>query len=176
VQRASSTCSSQWSEGSARRARSEFCGAPRDRASQGTPPAGRTINRPWLDCAAGETGSLRDLQERVNDLGGCEFAASGLTPNAAEAGQFLVLLREVLAGRRLHLQLEYACHWPTQPRWLMVRVSRIEASEPPRPVVAHEEVPALKLVQEELPMAATTDEPTAVAHRRRFMQALGAEF
>jgi diguanylate cyclase (GGDEF)-like protein/PAS domain S-box-containing protein len=135
-----------------------------------------TVNRAWLDFAAGNGGSLRDLQEGANYLDVCEFAASGSTPDAAEAGQFLVLLREVLAGRRLHFQLEYPCHSPTQQRWFMVRVSRIEASDPPRYVLAHDDVTALKLAQEALRMLATTDELTGVANRRSFMQALGVEF
>lgn len=135
-----------------------------------------TVNRAWLDFAAGNGGSLGDLQEGANYLGVCEFAASMSTPDAAEAGQFLVLLREVLAGHRTHFQLEYPCHSPSEQRWFMVRVSRIEASDPPRYVVAHDDVTALKLAQEALSMLATTDELTGVANRRSFMQALGVEF
>jgi diguanylate cyclase (GGDEF)-like protein/PAS domain S-box-containing protein len=135
-----------------------------------------TVNRAWLDFAAGNGGSLGDLQEGANYLGVCEFAASRSTPDAAEAEQFLVLLREVLAGQRLHFQLEYPCHSPTEKRWFMVRVSCIEASDPPRYVVAHDDVTALKLAQEALRMLATTDELTSVANRRSFMQALGVEF
>jgi len=135
-----------------------------------------TVNRAWLDFAAGNGGSLSDLQEGASYLGVCEFAASVSTPDAADAGQFLVLLRDVLAGRRQHFQLEYPCHSPTEKRWFMVRVSRIEASDPPRYVVAHDDVTALKLAQEALRMLATTDELTGVANRRSFMEALGIEF
>jgi len=71
---------------------------------------------------------------------------------------------------------QYPCRSPTQQRWFMVRVSRIEASDPPRYVVAHDDVTALKLAQEALRMLATTDELTGVANRRSFMQALGVEF
>ena len=135
-----------------------------------------TVNRAWLDFAAGNGGSLSDLQEGASYLGVCEFAASVSTPDAAEAGQFLVLLRDVLAGRRQHFQLEYPCHSPTEKRWFIVRVSHIEASDPPRYVVAHDDVTALKLAQEALRMLATTDELTGVANRRSFMHALGVEF
>jgi diguanylate cyclase (GGDEF)-like protein/PAS domain S-box-containing protein len=135
-----------------------------------------TVNRAWLDFAAGNGGSLGDLQEGANYLSVCEFAASMSTPDAAEAGQFLVLLREVLAGHRTHFQLEYPCHSPSEQRWFMVRVSRMEASDPPRYVVAHDDVTALKLAQQALSMLATTDELTGVANRRSFMQALGVEF
>jgi diguanylate cyclase (GGDEF)-like protein/PAS domain S-box-containing protein len=135
-----------------------------------------TVNRAWLDFAAGNGGSLGELQEGANYLGVCELAASMSTPDAAEAGQFLVLLREVLEGQRLHFQLEYPCHSPTEKRWFMVRVSRIEASDPPHYVLAHDDVTALKLAQEALRTLATTDELTGVANRRSFMQALGVEF
>jgi diguanylate cyclase (GGDEF)-like protein/PAS domain S-box-containing protein len=135
-----------------------------------------TVNRAWLDFAAGNGGSLGELQEGANYLGVCEVASSMSTPDAAEAAQFLVLLREVLAGRQMHFQLEYPCHSLTEKRWFMVRVSRIEASAPPRYVVAHDDVTALKLAQEALRMLATTDELTGVANRRSFMQALGVEF
>lgn len=135
-----------------------------------------TVNRAWLDFAVGNGGSLGELREGANYLGVCEIAAPMSTPDAAEAGQFLVLLREVLAGHRTHFQLEYPCHSPSEQRWFMVRVSRIEASDPPRCVVAHDDVTALKLAQKALIMQATTDELTGVANRRSFMQALGVEF
>jgi len=137
-----------------------------------------TVNRSWLDFAARNGGSLGELREGANYLGVCEVAASMSmsTPDAAEAGQFLVLLRDVLAGHRTHFQFEYSCHSPFEQRWFMVRVSRIEASDPPRYVVAHDNVTALKLAQQALIMQATTDELTGVANRRSFMQALGVEF
>ena len=135
-----------------------------------------TVNRAWLDFAAGNGGSLGKLREGANYLGVCEFAASMSAPDAAEAAQFLAILREVLAGQSMHFQLEYPCHSPTQQRWFMVRVSRIESSEPPRFVVAHDDVTALKLAQEALRMQATTDELTGLANRRSLMQALSVEF
>jgi len=85
-------------------------------------------------------------------------------------------MSEVVAGHRQHFQLEYPCHSPEEKRWFMVRVSRIEASEPPRYVVAHDNVTALKQAQEALRQQATTDELTGVANRRSFMEALGIEF
>lgn len=135
-----------------------------------------TVNRAWLDFAAGNGGSLGALQEGANYIGVCEFAATMSTPDAGEAGQFLVLLREVLAGHRTYFQLEYPCHSPSQQRWFIVRVSRIEGSDPPRYVVAHDDVTALKLAQQSLIMQATTDELTGVSNRRSFIQALGVEF
>jgi diguanylate cyclase (GGDEF)-like protein len=135
-----------------------------------------TVNRAWRDFAVGNGGSPGDLQEGANYLGICESAASMSTPDAAQAGQFLVLLREVLAGHRTYFQLEYPCHSPSEQRWFMVRVSQIEASDPPRYVVTHDDVTALKLAQQALIMQATTDELTGVANRRSLIQALNVEF
>lgn len=134
------------------------------------------VNRAWLDFAVSNGGSLGTLQEGANYLDVCEFAASMSTPDAAEAGQFLVLMREALAGHCTHFQLEYPCHSPSEQRWFIVRVSRIEGSDPPRYVVAHDDVTALKLAQQALIMQAATDELTGVANRRGFIQALGVEF
>lgn len=135
-----------------------------------------TVNRAWLDFAADNGGSLNDLQAGANYLGVCEFAASMSTPDAADAAQFLVLLREVLAGHRTHFEFDYPCHSPSEQRWFMVRVSHMEASDPPLYVIAHDNVTALKLAQQALVMQATTDELTGVANRRAFFQALGVEF
>jgi diguanylate cyclase (GGDEF)-like protein len=135
-----------------------------------------TVNRAWLDFAAANGGLLSSLQEGANYLKVCEVAACAGSADAAVAAQFLALLREVIAGHRQHFQLEYPCHSPEEHRWFMVRVSRIEASEPPRYVVAHDNVTALKQAQEALRQQATTDELTGVANRRSFMEALGIEF
>ena len=135
-----------------------------------------TVNRAWLDFAAANGGSLSSLQEGANYLRVCEVAACANSADAAIAAQFLALLREVLAGRRQHFQLEYPCHSPTESRWFMVRTSRIEASEPPRYVVAHDNVTALKQAQEALRQQATTDDLTGVANRRSFLEALDIEF
>jgi len=135
-----------------------------------------TVNRAWLDFAASNGGSLDDLQEGANYLGVCEVAASVSTPEAKEAVQFLALLREVLSGHRTHFEFEYPCHSPSEKRWFMVRVSHIEASDPPCYVIERDNVTALELAQQALVMQATTDELTGVANRRSFIQALGVEF
>lgn len=135
-----------------------------------------TVNRAWLDFAAGDGGSLDDLREGANYLGACEAAASMSTPDAKEASQFLALLRELLAGHRTHFELEYPCHSPSEQRWFMMRASHIEASDPPRYVIERDNVTALELAQQALVMQATTDELTGVANRRAFFQALGVEF
>jgi len=135
-----------------------------------------TVNRAWLDFAAANGGPLSSLQEGANYLRVCEVAACASSDGATVAAQFLALMSEVVAGHRQHFQLEYPCHSPEEKRWFMVRVSRIEASEPPRYVVAHDNVTALKQAQEALRQQATTDELTGVANRRSFMEALGIEF
>jgi diguanylate cyclase (GGDEF)-like protein len=135
-----------------------------------------TVNRAWLDFAVANGGSPDDVREGANYLGVCEIAAAMSTADAAEDQQFLMLLREVLAGHRAHFQVEYPCHSPSEQRWFMVRVSHIEASDPPRYVVEYDNVTALKQAQQALVMQATTDDLTGVANRRAFFQALSVEF
>jgi len=135
-----------------------------------------TVNRAWLDFAVANGGSPDDVREGANYLGVCEIAAAMSTADAAEDQQFLILLREVLAGHRAHFQVEYPCHSPSEQRWFMVRVSHIEASDPPRYVVEYDNVTALKQAQQALVMQATTDDLTGVANRRAFFQALSVEF
>jgi diguanylate cyclase (GGDEF)-like protein len=53
----------------------------------------------------------------------------------------------------------------------MVCVSRIEASDPSRHVVAHDNVTALKRAQETLRKLATTEELAGVVNRRSFLEA-----
>ena len=135
-----------------------------------------TVNRAWLEFAAANGGSPGELQAGANYLEVCEAAADRETAGGVEARRFVTLLREVLIGQRQHFQFEYPCHSPEEKRWFVVRVSRMEVSDPPSYIVAHDNVTALKLAQEALRLQATTDELTGVANRRSFMEALGTEF
>ena len=134
-----------------------------------------SVNRAWRDFAAANSGSTAAVQEGANYLAVCEAAVRMGTDDAAEAGQFLTLLREAIAGRRKHFEFEYACHSPEEQRWFIVRVSRVEGNDPPSFVVAHDNVTALKQAQAALRRQAAIDDLTGVANRRHFMLALNTE-
>jgi len=114
------------------------------------------VNQAWRDFAAAEAAVPDQVHEGANYLAVCDRAARGPGANSAdnahcaEAAPFAALLREVLDGRRTQFQLEYTCHSPTEQRWFLARVSRIAGSVPPRFVVAHDNVTALKAAQQTL--------------------------
>jgi len=106
------------------------------------------VNRSWRDFASANAGQAECVHEGASYLQVCERAASAPGPDGQDAERFLGLLRDVLGGRRQQFQFEYPCHSPTEQRWFVARVARIEGSDPPRVGVAHDSVTALKLVQE----------------------------
>lgn len=109
-----------------------------------------TVNRAWRRFAQANGGASRRVLEGANYLDACERALQTALPSGAEAGLFRDRLLEVLAGRLPYFELEYPCHSATEQRWFLARVSRIEPSELPRIVVAHDNVTALKQAQETL--------------------------
>jgi diguanylate cyclase (GGDEF)-like protein/PAS domain S-box-containing protein len=110
-----------------------------------------SVNRAWREFAEANAGLDKRVDEGVSYLAVCERAMSGAAAVAApEAGPFLLQLRQVLQGQLAGFQIEYSCHSPTEQRWFLARVSRIEGSQPPRIVVAHDNVTALKQAQETL--------------------------
>lgn len=108
------------------------------------------VNRAWRVFAA-ENGVTGDaLHEGANYLEVCERASASRRLDGAEAALFMTLLHEVLAGQRQQFELDYPCHSPTEQRWFVVRVARMAGAGAPRIVVAHDNVTALKQVQETL--------------------------
>ena len=94
-------------------------------------------NEAWKAFASDNGADPRSVSEGADYLGVCE-SASG--PEAKGAAEFATGVREVLAGRKEHFELEYPCHSPTERRWFVARVSRLPETGPPRAVVAHEDI------------------------------------
>lgn len=69
---------------------------------------------------------------------------------AEEAPATVAGLRAILAGRRDEIRVEYPCHSPTEKLWFQCRISRVNAQGPTRIVVTHEDITAVRLVQETL--------------------------
>jgi len=108
------------------------------------------VNRAWRVFAAGNGATDDNLHEGANYVEVCQRAAASRRPDGAEATLFVTLLGEVLAGQRQQFELDYPCHSPTGKHWFVVRVARMAGSGAPRIVVAHDDVTALKQVQETL--------------------------
>ena len=80
----------------------------------------------------------------------CEQAAQAPQAGAVHGtppGQVAAQLRAVLAGTLDAFEAEYPCNTVDGPRWFLARISRIAGSQPPRTVVAHDDITALKQAQ-----------------------------
>lgn len=83
----------------------------------------------------------------------CDAAARTPLPVDARGmppAQFAAQLRAVLAGTLDAFQADYPCDTVDGPQWFLARVSRIAGSQPPRIVVAHDNVTPLKQAQDTL--------------------------
>jgi PAS domain S-box-containing protein len=67
-------------------------------------------------------------------------------PAAAEMGR---LLRDTLAGRREHFELEYTCHSPGERRWFKAQATRLRDVGATHVVVVHEDVTASRRAEEQ---------------------------
>ena len=101
------------------------------------------VNRAWTAFAAANGG-----QAASTGVGACylQRAAAEALPEP-ETDNFLPRLRDLLAGHGQDFESEYLCQSPTQQRWFVARVVRIAGSAPPRFVIAHDDVTALKQAQ-----------------------------
>lgn len=112
------------------------------------------VNRAWREFARANGGQPDAVHEGANYRQVCLAAARASTagPAAAEADaealRFSQLLDDVLQGRRQQFELEYPCHSPTEQRWFVVRVRRLEGEGPTRIVVAHDNITALRRAEE----------------------------
>jgi len=108
------------------------------------------VNRAWREFAAANGGASDRTGVGGDYLGACERLQDRRAAGRPLAPSFSEQLREVLAGERQQFELEYDCHSPSAQRWFMARVARIAGSDPPRIVVEHDDVTALKQAQERL--------------------------
>lgn len=106
------------------------------------------VNQAWRSFGAAN-GVPADGGHAVgrNYLAVCDAASR--QPQPADAGglapaQFADQLREVLAGTRDGFQADYACDTPQGRQWFLARVTRMPGTRPPRFVVAHDNITALR--------------------------------
>lgn len=110
-------------------------------------------NRAWH--AFGERNGMPPGHGSVgsNYLAVCEQAAQAPDAGAAAGtppAEVAAQLRAVLARTRGAFQAEYPCHAVDGPKWFLARISPIAGSQPPRTVVAHDDITALKQAQDTL--------------------------
>ncbi len=98
------------------------------------------VNERWREFGRREGG--HDDQLGRNYLSVCRRAGD---PAATEVESGL---RELLAGERDTLELEYPCHGASERRWFLLHAARRRPGGPPGVVVAHQDVTERRLAEE----------------------------
>ena len=104
------------------------------------------VNQTWREFAA-SNGVVRNVAEGANYLRVCDSTGGAQSEDAAA---FAEGIRSILSGQREEFALEYPCHSPTEKRWFIGRVTRFPHDDPPRAVVAHENITERKKAEEAL--------------------------
>ena len=69
--------------------------------------------------------------------------------SGSDAARVLVGIEDVLNGKLPHFSMEYPCHSPAQQRWFQLRASGLEEAGARYCVVAHHDITARMLVEQE---------------------------
>ncbi len=104
------------------------------------------VNQAWRRFAEMNATNLSNVSEGANYLAVCDKAtASG----SEEGALFAVGIRKVLTGEQKEFILEYSCHAPHEKRWFLCRITSFQSEGAKFIVVAHENITAPKLAEEE---------------------------
>lgn len=105
------------------------------------------VNRAWRVFAAAQAGPPSQVLEGANYIAVCDRASGD---GAAEARAFGEGLRELLAGRREEVDLEYHCPTPEGDQWFLARATSFRTQGVRHVVVSHENVSSRKQQEEVL--------------------------
>jgi len=105
------------------------------------------VNAAWTHFAERNSYQGPNAGIGTNYLQVCDTAVGD---GAAEAPAIAKGIRAVMAGECGEYLLEYACHSREERRWFVLRATRFAGDGPVRVVVAHENITARKLAEEEL--------------------------
>ncbi|MFZ6849134.1 PAS domain S-box protein [Undibacterium sp. RuRC25W] len=107
-------------------------------------------NNSWMSFLIANGGDPERVIKQMNYLDLCRPNTKEPLAKNPQAGLFYVQLIEVLAGTRDYFEVEYPYHSKDEHRWFIARVARIKEMHPTRIIVSHDNVTALKVMQEEL--------------------------
>lgn len=96
-----------------------------------------TVNKAWREFAAANDGDPDAVSEGANYLAVCDASAERMQGSALAVADGI---RDILAGRRKSLVLEYECSTPTQERWFEASISRFPGDGRARLVVMHDDI------------------------------------
>ena len=105
------------------------------------------VNTAWR--AFGEKNGLQDLNHCIG-LNYLDICDAAIGADAAEAQQIASAIREILAGNRKEMYVEYPCHSPDEKRWFVARITCFNDGEHNWAILAHENITIRKQVEESL--------------------------
>ncbi len=105
------------------------------------------VNRAWM--AAADEGNLPDSNGGLgtNYLEVCDQV---LGDEQADAEATALGIRQIIQGERTDFSLVYPCHTPTQQRWFMLRLGRLDVNHQPYVVVMHVNITARVAAEQSL--------------------------
>ena len=131
------------------------------------------VNTAWRKFGI-ENGLSEDFTSiGCNYLDVCSSPEAGVDSLAGEARQGIA---DVIQGKRDTFYHEYPCHSPTQKRWYMMRISRVQGTEKRFFVVSHRDITQRKLAEDTANQLAMLDPLTGLGNRRYFNGFLEREF
>ena len=112
-------------------------------------------NNAWFNFLIANGGDPEHIIKQTNYLDLCRPNTQEPLAKNPEASLFYVKLIEVLSGTRDYFEIEFPYHSKDEHRWFIARVARMKGMHPTRIIVSHDNVTALKVMQEELHDALT---------------------
>ncbi|MBW2491582.1 MAG: PAS domain-containing protein [Deltaproteobacteria bacterium] len=83
----------------------------------------------------------------MNYLGVCDSVTG---EDASDAHNIAKGIRQVINGEITEFLFDYPCHTPNSKHWYYMRAIRMSDTKPVRVIISHEDITALKLVEEAL--------------------------
>jgi len=104
-------------------------------------------NRAW-NAYSVKSGMPEDLDYRgINYLEVCNSATG---EDGSDARNIAEGIRQVIKGHTQEFLFDYPCHSPESRHWYYMRAIRMSDAKPVRVIISHEDITALKLVEEAL--------------------------
>ena len=104
-------------------------------------------NRAW-NAHSVKNGMPKDFDYKgINYLKVCDGATG---EDSADAHNIAEGIRQVIQGHTQEFLFDYPCHFLDSKHWYYMRAIRMSDSKPARVIISHEDITALKLVEEAL--------------------------